>query len=175
MSKQRSPIRDWNFIRNFSSACSSSDRAATILVERTTVAAIKAVRRPTILDIVCCCSRMASSFRRAGAALIVDGKHKEQKSTKAPSVGSGINPAGVRPWAGGIHLTSVGLNELDAILGGGQPLGTCIVVRQDRWTRDLGLTLVRYWCAEVGSSALAPDETRHWRRCRCRLDRQTGN
>jgi hypothetical protein len=47
-------------------------------------------------------------------------------------------------------LTSVGLNDLDSILGGGQLLGSSILLEEDRlWTRDLALTLVRYWCAEV--------------------------
>jgi hypothetical protein len=46
-------------------------------------------------------------------------------------------------------LASVGLTDLDTILGGGQPLGTCILLQEDRWTRDLALSLVKYWCAEV--------------------------
>lgn len=56
---------------------------------------------------------------------------------------------GIKAWAGGIHLTSTGLNDLDSILGGGQPLGTSILIRQDRWTADLASSLVKYWCAEV--------------------------
>lgn len=56
---------------------------------------------------------------------------------------------GVKPWAGGIHLTSTGLNDLDNLLGGGQPLGTSILLKEDRWTRDLALSLLKYWCAEA--------------------------
>jgi hypothetical protein len=56
---------------------------------------------------------------------------------------------GVRPWPGGLYLTSVGLSDLDTILGGGQPLGTAILLEEDRWTRDLAISLVKYWCAEV--------------------------
>lgn len=46
-------------------------------------------------------------------------------------------------------MTSVGLRDLDSILGGGQPLGTCLLLEEDRWTRDLSLCLIKYWCAEV--------------------------
>ena len=57
---------------------------------------------------------------------------------------------GVKPWQGGTYLTSTGLNDLDNILGGGQLLGTCMLLREDRLagTRELALTLVKYWCAE---------------------------
>ncbi|KAI2511350.1 hypothetical protein MHU86_3132 [Fragilaria crotonensis] len=58
---------------------------------------------------------------------------------------------GTKPWTGGITLTSVGLRDLDTILGGGQPLGTCLLLDEDRWTRDLALCLIRYWCAEAVS------------------------
>ena len=58
-------------------------------------------------------------------------------------------PRGCRPWTSGAYLTSTGLRELDGILGGGQPLGTAVLVEEDRWTSDLGLCLARYWCAEV--------------------------
>lgn len=57
---------------------------------------------------------------------------------------------GTKPWTGGITLTSVGLRDLDAILGGGQSLGTTMLLEEDRWTRDLALCLIKYWCAEVG-------------------------
>lgn len=56
---------------------------------------------------------------------------------------------GTKPWTGGVTLTSVGLRDLDTILGGGQPLGTCVLVEQDRLTPDLALVLCRYWCAEA--------------------------
>lgn len=58
---------------------------------------------------------------------------------------------GTKPWTGGITLASVGLRDLDAILGGGQPIGTCLLLEEDRWTRDLALCLIKYWCAEAVS------------------------
>jgi hypothetical protein len=82
---------------------------------------------------------MASAFRRAGEA-------SKTSSTATPSL---LGLRGVKPWAGGIHLISSGLSDLDIILGGGQPLGTCLLLQEDRWTRDMALSLLRYWCAEV--------------------------
>ena len=91
---------------------------------------------------------MPSAFRRAGTKLPnVSGGVSESSSTPVSLLGY----RGVRPWTGGIHLTSVGLNDLDVILGGGQPLGTCILLREDRWTRDLAWSLVKYWAAEVST------------------------
>ena len=59
---------------------------------------------------------------------------------------------GVKPWQGGAYLTSVGLNDLDNIVGGGQILGTCILLEEDRLkSQDLAITLVKYWCAEAMS------------------------
>jgi hypothetical protein len=43
----------------------------------------------------------------------------------------------------------MGVRDVDAIFGGGQPLGTCVLLEEDRWTLDFGWSLVRYWCAEV--------------------------
>ena len=82
---------------------------------------------------------MSLAFRRA--------ESKTSSATKKTT--SLFGARGVKPWAGGIHLTSSGLNDLDTILGGGQPLGTCILLQEDRWTRDLALSLVKYWAAEV--------------------------
>jgi len=66
----------------------------------------------------------------------------------------------------------VGLNDLDAILGGGQVLGTTVFLEEDRlWTRDLAHTLVRYWCAEALSQEqqlLAPV-------VQCTNDNESGN
>lgn len=113
-------------------------------------------------------STMASAFRRAAkkttpsspdsnasstanAAQPVQPSDVASMSTTTTSAVSSslLGLRGVKPWTGGIHLTSVGLNDLDTILGGGQPLGTCILVQEDRISRDLALSLVRYWCAEV--------------------------
>lgn len=68
------------------------------------------------------------------------------------------NFKGVKAWTGGIHLTSVGLRDLDVIIGGsssggsggigGQPLGTCIWIQEDRWMKDLSLSIAKYWIAE---------------------------
>mmetsp|Transcript_9329 Transcript_9329/g.22810 ORF Transcript_9329/g.22810 Transcript_9329/m.22810 type:complete len:454 (-) Transcript_9329:2149-3510(-) len=77
---------------------------------------------------------MASSFRR-------NRKNKGAEILSLP---------GTKPWTGGITLTSTGLRDLDAILGGaGQPLGTIIWLDEDRWTRSLATCLVQYWCAEA--------------------------
>ena len=86
---------------------------------------------------------MSSAFRRA--------KNPKSASTATSSSSSSslLGARGVKPWAGGIHLTSTGLTDLDAILGGGQPLGTCILLQEDRWIRDHALSLVKYWSAEV--------------------------
>jgi len=83
-----------------------------------------------------------SSFRRIGR-----GAKTSPLSTRSSQ--QLISLPGVKPWTGGIHLTSVGLNELDNLLGGGQPLGTCIFLEEDRWTRDLAYSLLKYWCAEA--------------------------
>ena len=99
---------------------------------------------------------MPSAFRRPG------GTNKKRVSPSGISEASSFSSShrtsatpslrlrGVKPWQGGSYLTSVGLNDLDSILGGGQVLGTSIVLEEDRlWTRDLAITLVKYWCAEV--------------------------
>jgi PAXNEB protein len=56
---------------------------------------------------------------------------------------------GTKPSEGGAYLTSTGLRDLDTLLSGGHPLGTVILVEEDRWTNRLAHTLVRYWCAEA--------------------------
>lgn len=108
---------------------------------------------------------MPSAFRRSGSSKratpsgISGSSIPVSPSSTSPSSSSSshrtaVAPAfrlrGVKPWQGGSYLTSVGLNDLDSILGGGQVLGTSIVLEEDRlWTRDLAITLVKYWCAEV--------------------------
>jgi hypothetical protein len=107
---------------------------------------------------------MPSAFRRAGASkkkptvIGADGTASASSdnatatSQSLPSRQRATTPSslrGVKPWQGGSYLTSVGLNDLDTILGGGQPLQTCILLEEDRWSRDLALSLVKYWCAEV--------------------------
>jgi len=108
---------------------------------------------------------MPSAFRRSGSSKratpsgISGSSIPVSPSSTSPSSSSSshrtaVAPAfrlrGVKPWQGGSYLTSVGLNDLDSILGGGQVLGTSIVLEEDRlWTRDLAITLVKYWCAEA--------------------------
>jgi hypothetical protein len=114
---------------------------------------------------------MPSAFRRAGTKEKVAASASSSSSSSAaaedgavdgaiPVVGSSSSTTktstyyhsslqGVKPWQGGSYLTSVGLNDLDTILGGGQPLGTAILVEEDRWTKDFALSLIKYWCAEV--------------------------
>ena len=113
---------------------------------------------------------MPSAFRRSGAThrkrVTASGSSLPENPSSSSSLSSSSlstknhPPAvtssfrrfrGVKPWQGGTYLTSVGLNDLDSILGGGQLLGSSILLEEDRlWTRDLALTLVKYWCAEVG-------------------------
>ena len=116
---------------------------------------------------------MSSSFRRGAKSRIpqsVEGEAfpKPGVSFRSPALGLGLgltgsSPAasgavferiGTKPWIGGLTLTSSGLRELDAIFGGGQPLGTWILMEEDRWTQDLTLALVRYWAAEVSQPCL---------------------
>lgn len=110
---------------------------------------------------------MPSAFRRSGRSNqrrvspsgvseshVPNGPLSSSYSSSANRnpIKSSIRPLlrGVKPWQGGSYLTSVGLNDLDSILGGGQVLGTSIILEEDRlWTRDLAHTLVKYWCAEA--------------------------
>ncbi len=111
---------------------------------------------------------MSSSFRRANRSI------QNNDTARTPTLqGRSLNPSttsqstpssvpitktvleriGTKPSKGGLTLTSSGLRELDAIIGGGQPLGTAILVEEDRWTQDLALALCRYWSAEVRTVA----------------------
>merc|ERR1712238_319298 len=106
---------------------------------------------------------MPSAFRRTGTTsseistspLSSGNINTNNKNTSTVTRLSSITQSsyrlrGVKPWQGGSYLTSVGLNDLDSILGGGQVLGTSILLEEDRlWTRDLAITLVKYWCAEA--------------------------
>jgi hypothetical protein len=54
----------------------------------------------------------------------------------------------------GILFILTGLRELNMIVtnrsgGGGQPLQTCFLIREDRWTNDYATCLVKYWFPEV--------------------------
>lgn len=106
---------------------------------------------------------MSSSFRRASrppqiTAINEDGViptpfRGRSNSQARPSTFNStvLERAGTKPSKGGLTLTSSGLRELDAIIGGGQPLGTAILIEEDRWTQDLALALARYWSAEAVS------------------------
>lgn len=101
---------------------------------------------------------MSSSFRRAHRR----SERHDQSNARAVPCPPNIKVrnlvtlpifelVGTKPWIGGITLTSSGLRDLDTIFGGGQPIGTAILIEEDRWTQDLALSLIRYWCAEATS------------------------
>lgn len=102
---------------------------------------------------------MSSSFRRGTVRRNHNPKSLPSESFPGSSPASRpsrptrthavFERVGTKPWTGGLTLTSSGLREWDAILGGGQPLGTAILMEEDRWTQDLALALVRYWSAEA--------------------------
>mmetsp|Transcript_16122 Transcript_16122/g.23603 ORF Transcript_16122/g.23603 Transcript_16122/m.23603 type:complete len:581 (+) Transcript_16122:175-1917(+) len=113
---------------------------------------------------------MSSSFRRGGkkttqsrTKVLSSNPNSASTSTSisspfgsrtsvarfAPRVAAVFERIGTKPWIGGLTLTSSGLRELDAIYSGGQPLGTAILLEEDRWTQDLAMAIVRYWSAEA--------------------------
>lgn len=101
---------------------------------------------------------MSSSFRRAARPRPISSSLTKTKSKVTPSPSAQasspslvLERRGTKPWIGGLTLTSSGLREWDAILGGGQPLGTAILLQEDRWTQDLALALTRCWSAEAVS------------------------
>jgi len=109
---------------------------------------------------------MSTSFRRrrptpaaaavGSAAVGVGEKGASESLPAAPSI---ARLPGTKNWTGGLTLLSTGLREIDAILGGGQPLGTAILVEEDRLSFDLGMCLARYWGAEAvaqGQTLLLP-------------------
>ena len=101
---------------------------------------------------------MASTFKRRSKPSVASalGSSSDADAQASQTIGNSSNSSssmlglrGTKPWTGGTTLTSSGLRDLDGILGGGQPLGTCLLVEEDRWTQSLALSFVRYWCAEV--------------------------
>ena len=111
---------------------------------------------------------MSTSFRRrrptpagaAGTAAGVGGTSESPLAT--PTI---ARLPGTKNWTGGLTLISSGLREIDAILGGGQPLGTAILIEEDRLSFDLGMCLARYWGAEAlaqGQTLLLPATKRDW-------------
>jgi hypothetical protein len=98
---------------------------------------------------------MSSSFRRRAAPSIsfsaTDKIHVKHSvvSDEGPSIPTIVQRKGTKAWTGGNALTSSGLRDFDSILGGGQPIGTLILLEEDRWTQDMAMTLMRYWSAEV--------------------------
>ena len=93
---------------------------------------------------------MSASFRRNRTADFQIKKGPLDSGSRSV-VTTVLERKGTKPWIGGITLTSTGLRDLDSIVGGGQPLGTAMLVEEDRWTQDLALALARYWSAEVSS------------------------
>jgi len=63
------------------------------------------------------------------------------RSTKTP-----LAARGTKAWTAGTTLASTGLSELDALLGGGQAVGSSAAVQTDR---IVDFPVVEYWCAEV--------------------------
>lgn len=94
---------------------------------------------------------MSSSFRRGPRGSTTTTSAANEGISSQSSRFLGIERPGTKPWIGGLSLTSSGLRDLDVILGGGQPLGTAILIEEDRWTQDLAFALVRYWAAEVST------------------------
>jgi PAXNEB protein len=105
---------------------------------------------------------MPSAFRRKAKESDENGNHSTASSSSSSSLRPPPPPSsssfsssfatlrGVKPWQGGQYLTSTGLNDLDVIMGGGQPLGTCLVIRHDRFHHQGDAPpLVKYWCAEA--------------------------
>mmetsp|Transcript_9363 Transcript_9363/g.20059 ORF Transcript_9363/g.20059 Transcript_9363/m.20059 type:complete len:518 (+) Transcript_9363:128-1681(+) len=92
---------------------------------------------------------MSSSFRRRQARLIRTSECQNEAEGTSIQSALHLRLPGTKPWTGGLTLSSSGLREIDAILGGGQPLGTCILVEEDRLTYDLGMCIARYWAAEA--------------------------
>ncbi|CAB9527434.1 Elongator complex protein 4 [Seminavis robusta] len=84
---------------------------------------------------------MATTFKRR-----TTNKATAASAAKRTSL---VGLPGTKPCFGGATQTSSGLRDLDAILGGGHPLGSAILVEEDRWTNSLASTIVRYWCAEA--------------------------
>ncbi|KAG7371474.1 PAXNEB domain containing protein [Nitzschia inconspicua] len=72
-----------------------------------------------------------------------------QSSSSILSSSSFATLSGVKPWQGGLYLTSTGLQDWDVLLGGGQPLGTALLLQQDRFTTNLAESLLKYWCSEA--------------------------
>lgn len=94
---------------------------------------------------------MSSSFRRGPRGSTATTSAANEGNSPQSSRFLGIERPGTKPWIGGLSLTSSGLRDLDVIIGGGQPLGTAILIEEDRWTQDLAFALVRYWAAEVSN------------------------
>ena len=104
---------------------------------------------------------MASTFKRKAkptAKSATGSANKEEDATATTSTTTTtLGLRGTKPWTGGTTLTSSGLRDLDGILGGGQPLGTCILIEEDRFTHaTLSWALIKYWCAEVRQFIVLP-------------------
>ena len=112
---------------------------------------------------------MSTSFRRrrptppgTAASAAIGGGPSESSPLATPTI---ARLPGTKNWTGGLTLLSSGLREIDAILGGGQPLGTAILVEEDRLSFDLGMCLARYWGAEAvaqGQTLMLPATKRDW-------------
>ncbi|ETW09185.1 hypothetical protein H310_01611 [Aphanomyces invadans] len=82
-----------------------------------------------------------STFRRASAAA-----QQSPSSPLSPAVPS-VRARGIKPFTNDQILTSSGLRELDAVLGGGYLLGSMVVVESSVYG-SYGTDLARYFAAE---------------------------
>ena len=100
---------------------------------------------------------MASTFRRTRAPPAADSSSSSTASSSSTGSSSALLLLpGTRAWTAGTVLVSTGLRELDNLLAattgkntGGQPLGTCVYLEEDRLGTAAASCLVKYWCAEV--------------------------
>jgi hypothetical protein len=57
---------------------------------------------------------------------------------------SGVALPGTRSWLNGLQLTSMGLPMLDGIIGGGVPLGSIVLIKEDEQSSHYD-TLLKYF------------------------------
>jgi len=73
---------------------------------------------------------------------------KRKESVTATKVNAGkFRRRGTKAWTGGLTLTSSGHRELDAIFGGGQPLGTVVLLEIGKLIFPIHFSFFKYSCA----------------------------
>lgn len=68
---------------------------------------------------------------------------------------SGVALPGTRSWLNGLQLTSMGLAMLDGIVGGGIPLGSIVLIKEDEQSCHYD-TLLKYFIRLVPYSHIPP-------------------